>query len=207
MRTFKGQERPTKKELREAFAPYAESIGYLVYAWNELHDRLCQMFQIMVQSPSPQLAGAVWHSTDSDYAQRKMLRAAVEKTTRVNKSQRGDILWALNKIDATLRHGRNDAIHAPLAIYHAMAGDGSFTLKIDPNYFSDSPKVWSLHGKDIRHEFDELAELADVLSGYVGDMGVAIFQPGISPWPGRPPLPRAHRTKNHKGSNPQSSAK
>jgi hypothetical protein len=202
MRTYRSEERPTKEELREAFAPYGESIGYLVYAWNELHDRLCQMFTLIVQSASPQLAAAIWYSTDSDYAQRKMLRAAVEKTTRLQNKQRADVLWVLSKIDETLRHGRNDAIHAPLAIYHTMSNDSqTYRLDVNPNYFSDSPKVWSLHGKgNIKREFDELSALADALSGYVGAIGLAIFQPELEPWPDKPSLPRAHRTKSRKES-------
>src|SRR5215813_10376154 len=89
----------TEGQRRRVFRPYALDIGYLVYSWNRLHDVLSVLFALVVQSTSPKLAGAIWHSTDNDFSQRKMLRAAVETADHLADSQKKDILTVLNKID------------------------------------------------------------------------------------------------------------
>src|SRR3954470_9699664 len=94
--------RPSVAQIRKATRPYATSLGELVFAWNDLHENLSKLFELAIKSPLRNMGTSIWHSTDSDFAQRKMLRAAVERASHLLPPQRKDILWILNRIDDTL---------------------------------------------------------------------------------------------------------
>jgi hypothetical protein len=69
---------PLPNRVEEAFAPYAREVGKLVASWNQLQERLGELFSVLVRKDQPAIALAVWHSTRSDLVQRQMLRACIE---------------------------------------------------------------------------------------------------------------------------------
>ena len=131
---------PSASQLRRASRPYAVSVGELAFSWNSLHNHLGNLFELVVKSPSRRMGISIWYSSDSDYAQRKMLRAAVQVATQLTAEQRKDICWALDRIDDTLRHSRNDAIHAPLTFIQSL-NDMSIKMVLD---MGDHPRARSL---------------------------------------------------------------
>jgi hypothetical protein len=186
------------EQYREALRPYAAAIGEIVFHWNRLHDNLSTLFELIIKSPSREIGVAIWFSTDSDFAQRKMLRAAVEKTKELTDAQRADIIWALNRIDESLRHDRNDAIHAPLVFLHMLEG----SIRVVPDFRSASPRAKSLWKKaniNIRQILDEHAQLAEALGDFIEGAFRFILSPTECAWPDRPKLPHAHQKKNRKG--------
>src|SRR5262249_59933633 len=75
-------------DYRRAYRPYGTAIGDLVYMWNSLHHRLAKLFELTIKSANRGTGTAIWYSTDSDYSQRRMLRAAIEKPTQLTDTQR-----------------------------------------------------------------------------------------------------------------------
>ena len=171
-----------------------------------MHRNLGVLFALIVRSPSEKMALAIWYSTDSDYAQRKMLHVAVEKATHLSSEQICGILWAINRIDDSLRHHRNDAMHAPLAFLLGTPENPDapiISMTADPH--SPNPRAVSLFKKtglaDLRKYLKEQEELAHVLAAYIAEMGNAIKDPVTHAWPDKPKLPRAHQTKTRKRSS------
>jgi hypothetical protein len=189
--------------------PHATRIGQLVIAWNGLHDRLAKLFELVVNSPYREMGISIWHSTDNDFTQRKMLRAAVGKCKKLQVSQRDDILWMLNQIDDPLRHDRNDVIHSPYMHIHGLAE--AARMHIMPDFHSENPRAKSLFTKtlmsDLAEHIEETTKLAHALDAFADDIFRTILNPIERSWPQKPELPRAHRKKIPKGSSRQSTAK
>jgi hypothetical protein len=191
--------RPSASQLRRAFRPYAISLGELALSWNSLHNNLAKLFELVVKSPSRRMGVSIWYSSDSDFAQRRMLRAAVQVAAQLTAEQRKDICWALARIDDALRHSRNDAIHAPLAFIQSL---NDMSIKLVPD-MGDHPRARSLwtraqEFKDLNDLYKETRTLADALDDYVADIFLAIINPSEKSWPVRPKLPSAHRKKARK---------
>lgn len=200
------QMRPlTQDEFKIVFRPYGEALGFLVYIWNRLHDNLYQLFEAVLQC-DPAVTQAIWYSTDSDFAQRKMLHAATKKAGHLSKRARESILWILDRIDDRLRHDRNNALHSPLSFLHSTDGD-AHTMWVESSIWSASPRAKSLRGKDLLKEFKEYSDFADALSIYADRLQAHIPLHNPPSWPERPQLPHAPRKKGPKGSSRQSSAK
>jgi hypothetical protein len=108
--------RPSSQQIEKAFAPYALEIGQLARAWNALHDTLGRIFSQIVSPGNYNISGAIWYSTPSDAAQRKMLKAAYLAwgaiDTKTHPRAKEDIKWLIGQVQA-LADQRNDAIHAP----------------------------------------------------------------------------------------------
>jgi hypothetical protein len=166
------------RQIKAAFRPFAHELGYLAVVWNQLHDNLLRIF-IEVLIPTDNFAAkAIWYSTDSDFQQRKMLRALIEVDTqplfdrphiprkqRLEPFQREAIFWILNQIDNPLRHQRNNALHAPLMLWPGVA-DGAVVHWVQATLNSQNPRAVPLQGKDLIDEFKSYAELTRVLSDY-----------------------------------------
>ena len=187
------------KVVRKMFRSYGTDIGHLAIAWNTLHETLSQLFEVVLRSRSPKIGAAIWYSTDSDFSQRKMLRSATEHARHLTARQRSDILGMLDKIDNTLRHQRNNAMHAPLVL---ILSSPESWIEADPD--SESPRAKALRGKDIRKEFRLCRDLAGVLSKYAHEMHRALTWPARYSWPEKPPLPHANQKKSRRGSSRQS---
>jgi hypothetical protein len=187
---------------RKFFRAYGADIGLMTIAWNQLHHNLSELFEYVVKSTTPKLSMAVWHSTDSDFTQRKMLRAAVERATHLTDTQRDGITWVLNAIDETLRHRRNDAIHAPVVVNFPLTQLKKAYVAV--NERSESPRVIAMKGKDLRAECQLYTKTAIALNAYAHEAVMSIrLGEKRRAWPAKLVLPHARQTKK----SPRSSGK
>jgi hypothetical protein len=199
---------PSAREIKAAFRPFAHELGYLAVVWNQLHDNLLSVF-IEVLAPSDEFAAkALWYSSDSDFQQRKMLRALLDLDTqnlflrntvlprepKLQSFQREAIFWILNQIEKPLRHQRNNALHAPLMLMRGVA-DGAVIHWVEATLNPQNPRAVPLQGKNLVDEFKSYAELTRVLSDYASRIANSLRTPGRFPWPEKPPLPQAHKKK------------
>jgi hypothetical protein len=179
----------------------------LAVVWNQLHDNLLSIF-VEVLTPADDFAAkAIWYSTDSDFQQRKMLRALIELDTqtlfhhpllarepRLEPFQGEAIFWILNQIEKPLRHQRNNALHAPLMLMRGVA-DGAVVHWVEATLNPQNPRALPLQGKNLVEEFKTYAELTGVLSDYAARIANSLKYPGRFPWPEKPRLPQAHKKK------------
>ena len=186
----------TRKKL-QILRPYKQELGELVFAWNSLHDELAHLFGLVIKIPRVETAFAIWHSTPSDLAQRKMLRNAVEAEFSSKDNRKADLLWLLDKVDYGLSQKRNDAIHAPITIRLDPEGN---VIGVEPTSWSNSPRAKSLGGKDLLRELTWYRMSAVVLCLYVIDVCLALDPSARQPWPHRPLLPNAGEKKIAKRS-------
>jgi hypothetical protein len=191
-------------EFTKALRPYGDRLGRLVFHWNQLHNELALLFGHITTPDNKPMAHALWHSTNSDFQQREMLRVAATHSRLVNTEQRDAIIDVLNTVDSALRHDRNRAIHAPLTHSQRMEGD-SLKLWIEADVFSGSPHAIKLSGKDLLLEFKEYAMLAERLKKRTVSITLNLL--GGTRLPDKPKLPRAHRTKSRKQASRQSTPK
>jgi hypothetical protein len=191
---------PSQKQLERQFRPYAIELGKLVFAWNRLHEKLSVLFW-KVTGIENRVAIAVWYSTDSDRAQRQMLRKAAEAAFAADDKKREGVIWLLNKIDNFLAGSRNDAIHAPLAFF-----TDAFGTELKPSW-SGSPRAKGLAGKDLMMEFKWYRDCADSLALYATRMYAAQSIPALRLWPDIPALPQKGHTTSRKAKLGRTSAK
>jgi hypothetical protein len=195
---------PTGEELERKFLPYAIQLGKLVYAWNQLHESLGQLFWTVLGETPGATALAVWYSTNNDRAQREMLRAAAVASLSIWSScppkALEDILWLLGKIQ-TLADQRNDTIHSPFTFN--VDADGA---KLISSYVWGHPRALKLKGKDLMAEFKWYCECADTCTRFTRDVREALISRGRS-WPDRPQLPRLDQFQSRKPVRPQKPAK
>jgi hypothetical protein len=203
--TADGKEYPMKavtaREAKAILRPYSVELGHLATAWNQLHYNLSSLFTLLLKPHNSAAAGAIWHATDSDFTQRKMLRAIVEvdKTMlvtqpRLSALQAQEILWILDQIDDKLRHKRNNALHAPLIILRGVFDDAVQTW-VEAHFDPQNPRAKPLRGKDLIEEFHDYTAHAEVLFGYAARIWMALNHADAHPWPERPSLPQAHKKK------------
>jgi hypothetical protein len=174
---------------------------------------MANLFELVVNSQSREMGWAIWFSTDSDHTQRNMLRASVSRAAQFSGPQKEGILWALNKIDDSLRHHRNDAIHAPLIFVHGdPRGDlnDSMHISVISDLTSANPRaksLWKNSGPDLRKWLRDQTRLAESLDGYLHKICNSIIAPTLHSWPDKPKLPHAHQKKSRKGLSGRSNAK
>jgi len=189
--------------------PLAAKVGQLAIAWNELHETLSKLFELVVDSPHRKMGVSMWHSTDNDFCTTEdaaSRRWAVQETQTT--SIRG-YSWVLNRIDDTLRHNGNDVVHSPYLHIYGLAKASK--LHVMPDVHSESPRAKSLFNKmvadGLAEHIEEAPQLADRLGDFANNMFRTILNPTERSWQQRPKLPRAHRKASPKGSSCQSSAK
>src|SRR5947207_4845769 len=111
---------PTDSELDAAFEPYVAAIGKVAYAWNYLHERLAEIFAVVMRPCSSDVSLAVWYSIKNDRSQRSILSAALnasaKDTWRPAPTVHDDLVWLLTKTN-DLGDARDNVIHAPCSAY------------------------------------------------------------------------------------------
>jgi hypothetical protein len=114
------------EETRAAIEAYCAKVGEVVYEWNDLHEKLAQLFAV-VRDGDRQQALAKWYSLDTDRAQRKKLRDAVENARadlwKKLPKAREDLTWLLARVDE-LAEARHDAIHVRKPARQKPRGEG-----------------------------------------------------------------------------------
>jgi hypothetical protein len=175
------------EEPRAAIEAYCAKVGEVVYEWNDLHEKLAQLFAV-VRDGDRQKALAKWHSLETDRAQRKKLRNAVDNARadfwKKLPEARGDLTWLLARVDE-LAEDRHDAIHSPCSLY--VRGDGSREVMAAlRSAKARNRRAKNLEEKDLLVEFAWCAWRARDLCMFA-DMLAAAIQ-GRQTWPERPKL-------------------
>ncbi len=185
---------PTDVEIRGEFTPYAAKLGSLVYVWNDLHDSLALLFWVVTGITNGLVPLAIWHSTDSDRAQRRMLQSAVNATAAAFDAKfkhakfKVDLTWLIDRTNS-LADQRNDAIHSPYWFV------GPPPMQMIPNDFQGNPRAKKLKDKDLLREFTFCADTAVVLTEYARQLAYAIRNSAHVPWPDKPSLPNRGQKK------------
>ena len=186
-------------------SPYLHELALVVVAWNELHLELSQLFCTVAGMPDMGTGLRIWHSTDNDRAQRKLLREALhsdlQHLSRVkqkgepfaDKAKR-EIEFILQKAD-TISGPRNDAIHSP----YLFKRDGDEITMCAFDFFM-SPRAKALSGKDLFVEFQRQRSIANALSAYSQEIRLALYLVPEPPWPARPILPSANHMPPRKSA-------
>jgi hypothetical protein len=178
------------EETREAIEAYCVAVGLVVYEWNDLHEKLAQLFALFCEGDRRE-ALPDWYAVRSDAKQREMLRCAMTETTsdRWKKSPRApnDLKWLLDRADK-LAIDRNNAIHAPCSLY--LGGDGSSeVMAAVRSANAGNPRAKNLEGKDLLIEFHWCAAYAVRLGQFAGMLAPTMASPDHYEWPARPKIP------------------
>jgi hypothetical protein len=177
---------PLPDRIEKVFAPYAREVGKLVASWNQLHERLGELFSMIVRKDQPGIALAVWYSVRSDLAQRQMLRASAEAAAAagllIEQAKEDDIKWLLDRT-GELSHQRNDALHAPVAFFTDQDGTRLMT-----EYIFGNPRALTLKDKNLPDEFSWYEKKASALSGFALRCAACLHNASLD-WPERPKLP------------------
>lgn len=193
---------PTGDESKKHLEPYAIAMGELIYGWNHLQEELANLFWRVTGIKNGAIPFAIWHSTPSDHNQRMMLRAATEVTYARNKEAREAIIWLLDRIDNSLRHKRNDAIHAPLVLNTDALG-----TSVIPYDWTNNPRAGALLGKEILKELIWYRETTDVLRNYSWELRHALHPTRPHALPKKPELPHLGPQTRSKGKHQEGSDK
>lgn len=187
------------------FYPYALAIGQAALAWNYLHEVLCEIFVVVVDS-SYSNERAIWYSQGYDRARRKMLLAALQKNfTHTHPWPKDNYLpsieWMLAET-TKLEDARNITIHAPLVIFdEELAKFFGKETGVVPYDLYGNPNATRLTRKDILAEFRWLRDRALVLA----EFGLKVRYAWVSqgPLPDRPRLPTREDRKSRRGHRNQ----
>jgi hypothetical protein len=172
-----------QKAINIKFEEYLLALGKVAHSWNLLHEALAQIFATLSNSDD-RVAFAIWYSTNSDRAQREMLRSTLEirKPELKQPNAYDDLKWLLDKSDG-LSMDRNIAIHAPCSI--AIAGH---KLEMMSSFFNGHPLAAKLVGKNILAHFAWYEARSDTLLIFARKIYPSLSSGGHS-WPERPVLP------------------
>jgi hypothetical protein len=197
---------PHDEYLKEAFKPYIAAVGSAMHRWNEMQEAFGQLFAT-VTCIGRSVALAVWYSTDSDRAQRNMLRAALsatpdDKWTGRLSAAKKSLIWALDRADEVADR-RNDAAHAPCSLA-LLNGD----LIAIAAYFHGNPRALKLKDHDVVAEFEWCGATAKILQEFVAKGDSALRFPANGwPFPDTPQLPNRPHKRILRDQRPQRRAK
>jgi hypothetical protein len=170
-----------------AFEPYDRQIGLLLRSWNDLQEKLADLFSTLTSPHDGGLARAIWYAIPNDRLQRAALRAAAEYLFHSDSTDdvtiKAEIKWIVDRANS-LGQQRDTAAHAPVSFL------------IDEPYelisrqLQGNPLAKQLEGKKLLEEFRlyrqraiMLHEHADVIEQYLR------LGRGSWTWPKRPIWP------------------
>ena len=183
-------------EIEKIWEPYISALGRVAHSWNHLQDALGHLF-IVIANLDNTTGFAIWYSTQDDRAQRRMLRAAIEKLLDEDLDQyptaKDDLLWITDEANK-IANKRNDAIHAPCSM---IIGDEGF--EIIPVQFYGHPRARNLSGKDILKEFEWYERQADTLAKYAR-VAATVLSSHSDTWPEKPLMPTLGQHSIHRES-------
>jgi len=108
--SFHASRRLNAIEYRLAKA-HNQRVGDVIHAYNLAQAALFLIFRDVVVREDYYVAIGMWHSIQSDRAQRAFIEAHIRKTKRINETNRRNILWSLSEMDQ-LSTFRNDTAHS-----------------------------------------------------------------------------------------------
>jgi hypothetical protein len=192
---------PSEQVRDEALNAYYLAVGKASYAWNDLHERLADLYVMLtVQArPTPDITEAAdprgaafskWYKPRNDGRQRRMLRGLIKVGVDDDRSAcptaGQDILWLLDSVD-NLAKERNDAVHAPVSLYIDTREGGS--AEVRPANWNGNPRAASLVGRKLLEEFERCQETATLLSDFTAAIQASLMFPNQVGRPRCPKLP------------------
>jgi hypothetical protein len=176
---------PTDGEINVAFADYSHFLGRVVHSWNRLHERLAELFAV-VMGGSQRVALAVWHSSLNDRAQRNMLETAVKTVSddrweRKFPQAKTDLIWPIAEINSLSAH-RDNAVHAP-----AVLTINDRHIEMAAIQYTQHKRAKNLVGKELLVEFDYYARKSDAYGDFTGSVSACLQLYNYASWPDRPP--------------------
>jgi hypothetical protein len=190
-----------------AFRPYAIGIGQTVLAWNDLQETLGRLFSRIMDSDwyvirrgdevfVTSKALEAWQSLKMDRPKRDLLTAALGMSHPQEKKKfpkmLADLTWTINQTNS-LEDTRNDAIHAPLRLFHSEK-EGARIPAIEAAKLFGNRRAKKLSKKDILAEFRWCRDVALTLRNFADELDRSLADPQ-RPWPQRPKMPTRRQTK------------
>ena len=206
--------KPTKLTRRlesnqeRALQPEAVRIGQISWAWNNLHSCFFFLFYALSKAEDEsalRIAHAIWHSFQSDRAQRDMVLAVAEQLFKPKSRMFGRIKWAKDCADKLSPH-RTDAAHTPIIFVHN--DNGSIFLAPDVMTSKRVTLERWVEGS-FRRPWPALKGDLLILAKYVAALAANVIKPDGAPFPHRPRLLTIPATQRRarKGSRPRAKAK
>ncbi|GAB4172014.1 MAG: hypothetical protein OHK0024_08330 [Thalassobaculales bacterium] len=155
---------------------HARAIGYLSWAWADLHRHLGNLFSAIMRGGMDDVALAAWNAVRSDSELRRMLRAAAEAQFRTDALLKKEIDWLVNTIDrASIK--RNKIIHGQFSL---LFSDSDIVVIQNP----DTDEVNST----ITEKIDKTTRYLESLSGFAAQLFPCVVESSHRPLPQRPHL-------------------
>ena len=217
---FKRTEVPATERPRFTephFERHTKSIGSLLLAWNDLHERLSTLFAMAMGLNQFDRSFAIWHETRSDVNKRRLLRASITKLPAEEIGQRNklieEVTWILDVADK-LEGSRDDSAHTPLFYntsnilalndlftYEHILSDLPGDAGVFPQIGFANPRAIRIYknNKNMRVEQRYARERILVLRDYAIAIDYA-WANARTPWPDRPDLPERKPIRRSKGS-------
>jgi hypothetical protein len=203
---------PRHKFTEVHFEPYTKSIGSLLLAWNDLHERLSTVFVMAMGLKQFARSFALWHETRNDVGKRRLLRAAIANLPASEIGERkkliAEITWLLKAVDK-LEGLRDDSVHTPLiytfpnilTLAEVILGRDAGVPTVMPHTGFANPRALLIETK----KQNMLVELRYARSRVLvlRDYAIAIDHAWANarvPWPDRPDLPNRKPSRRSKGS-------
>jgi hypothetical protein len=126
--------RPLNADLHRLWRRHAHQVGEVITAWNDLQAGFFLIFQTLSETKNPKssaIALAIWHSIQSDSAQREMMLSVARAALPENSRAYSQIKWLKDRADK-LTPFRNDPAHTPIAF---MRTDEHGNIAVSPNVF------------------------------------------------------------------------
>src|SRR5205085_2070057 len=131
----------------DAAQKYTSAVGRIALAWNNLHEKLGEIFVTLLFARNRTIGRAVWYKPTNDRQQRELLIAVIEAAQpqlweKLPARAQADLLEFLKKVNV-LGYKRDDAIHAPVLF------DDEGEPRIIADFLSDYRRAKNLVGKDL----------------------------------------------------------
>jgi len=216
---------PRPRFTESHFETHTKSIGSLLLAWNDLHERLATLFVIALGSKHWRHSLAIWHATRSDYGKRVLLRSVIanspEPGPRIvhpDGSMTGarpklieEIIWILDAANK-LEDWRDDSAHTPLIYSYVgdilnfgdtLSAPSIFDLSqlvVVPQTGFSNPRALKIeqNKRDLLVEYRYARNRILILRDYAIAIEFAWSAPPV-PWPDRPVLPERRPSRRSKG--------
>lgn len=176
--------RRLSSDMSEPADEFAADVGKVIWAWNYSHAAFSRLFATIISPKNLMIGFNMWHTLQSDTAQRELLIAAASAALRDRKPLLRRIEWAKQAADKLATH-RNDLTHLATAW---SAQSPVRQILTDP--VSTAPKrVRRLsEQQDLRAHAKRLRGDLIALAIYVNTFSVEVILPGHWPLPRRPKM-------------------
>ena len=171
------------KQFEAATKEFADQVGAVIWAWNYCHAAFCDLFGILVNRQNLMIGYALWHTSQSDTAQREFLLSVAKITLAKRPRLLTRVAWAKRSADS-LSTVRNDVTHTA-TVFSGKPSD----LSLMPSISATAPKrLRRLEHRDLNEMCFLLKGDLIALGGYVRLLGAESAFPGRYTLPKRPRL-------------------